>query len=314
MKTSKLILLFFILYKFNLFSETAMTWEIGINVYNTDYMANKEFRLTALSTVWDKSYRITDVYNFASGMTSISGVCGFDIFDDNSGTNRSISIGLYELRSISSSNQKVMYLDLRDCGVANNWSHTVGSLDFDIMFNWSDQQFEYNNINYNNRTLCIWDIFKKQPCVNYLQPTIPKNIFLSHYNGCPIINWDLSEPATTASYDIYREISSAPGYSLVASLPAGTVQWIDNNFNTGGASARYKIRAISGDGNLQSPDFSAIIETDIKPTTPSNLHCENNNGRPHLIWNLSEPPAAATYEVWRRVSSNPPKYLVVVED
>jgi hypothetical protein len=46
----------------------------------------------------------------------------------------------------------------------------------------------------------------------------------------------------------------------------------------------------------------------------TNLHYENCGGHPRLSWNLSEPREAATYEVWRRVSSNPPKYLVIVED
>lgn len=35
----------------------------------------------------------------------------------------------------------------------------------------------------------------------------------------------------------------------------------------------------------------------FQPTTLTNLHYENSSGHPHLIWNLSEPQEAATYEV-----------------
>jgi len=147
-----------------------------------------------------------------------------------------------------------------------------------------------------------------------LQPTTPTNLSISYTAGTPVLRWDLSEPSSAATYRIYREISTNPGFVQIGAVAAGTCQWTDNNFSTPNAFARYKIRTVSGDGNLESPDFSNNVQTDIKPTTPTNLHYENANGHPRLSWNLSEPQEAATYEVWRKVCSNPPKYSVIVED
>jgi len=60
--------------------------------------------------------------------------------------------------------------------------------------------------------------------------------------------------------------------------------------------------------------YQSNCQTCFQPITPTNLRYENHNGRPRLVWDLSALEEAATYEIWRRVSSNPPKYQVVVED
>ena len=57
-----------------------------------------------------------------------------------------------------------------------------------------------------------------------------------------------------------------------------------------------------------------VNKNHFQPTTPTSLSYSWSGSRVNLMWHHSEPQAAATYEVWRRVSSNPPKYLVVVED
>ncbi|RKY60301.1 MAG: hypothetical protein DRP96_05845 [Candidatus Neomarinimicrobiota bacterium] len=220
------------------------------------------------------------------------------------------------------------YLDFRDDryggydligGYAGHW------IDLWIKYDASTGRFYYSNDGNGNwiqltsdgsphPILSIWEIKEMgDPSRDRFQPTTPTNLALSYSNGNPVLNWDLSEPESAAYYKIYREISSSPGWNCIDSTGAGISTYTDNSFSIGNAYARYCIVAVSGNGKINSPDSSNQVQTSVKPTTPSNLTVTWSNNRPLLTWRCSEPRAAATYEVWRKVKGGF-KYLQTIED
>jgi len=112
-------------------------------------------------------------------------------------------------------------------------------------------------------------------------------------------------------------------WRLVQSLPAGTNNWTDNEFQISGTvnQASYKVRAVSGDGNLYSHDFSNTVSIMGKfltfdqqpaPTTSVNLQRDlpaisitpnpfNNTIKITIIFPEALPDLVAIYDITGRL-------------
>lgn len=300
----KNIFLIFMFFLFQIcYSEVMHTRELIIDIYNP-INSDRVFEAKAVSVVWDSDYYITSAFDTAWSTSTGIGRAGFDLLDGNTGPNSILGFGLYQIKC--SAHNTSFYIDYRDY----YWD---GCPDVYIEYNWTNREFIYNSGAINDDTLKIWEMLGQNQEIDKFQPTTPTNLALSYSNGNPVLNWDLSEPESAAYYKIYREISSSPGWNCIDSTGAGISTYTDNSFSIGNAYARYCIVAVSGNGKINSPDSSNQVQTSVKPTTPSNLTVTWSNNRPLLTWRCSEPRAAATYEVWRKVKGGF-KYLQTIED
>jgi len=250
-------------------TEPQHTYEIVIDTYNP-ICSNQLFIGSAVSVVWDRNFSLTNEYDSVSNITTGIGRTGFDFVtaDFPHSINPVIGYGLYKIRC--DYHNTITYLDYRDCGMADHWDSSVpGSIDIYIKYNWGLHRFEYADTNINEDTLRIWEIFNQEQSLECFQPTTPTNLHYENANGHPRLSWNLSEPQEAATYEVWRKVcSNPPKYSVIVedwrwvqSLPAGTNNWTDNDFQISGTvnQASYRVRAVSGDGHLYSPSFSNTV-------------------------------------------------------
>ena len=153
--------------------------------------------------------------------------------------------------------------------------------DFGINFNEEAEENRFSYAKWNkpiiwttikdSSVVGVWEILgvAGSPSRMKFQPTTPTNLHYENANGHPRLSWNLSEPQEAATYEVWRKVcSNPPKYSVIVedwrwvqSLPAGTNNWTDNDFQISGTvnQASYRVRAVSGDGHLYSPSFSNTV-------------------------------------------------------
>jgi hypothetical protein len=93
------------------------------------------------------------------------------------------------------------------------------------------------------------------------QPTDPSNLQISTSNAFhPLLTWTASaEPASVAKYDIYRSSGGSTYYKIASNLYATSYEdeaIIKTKF--GSQTYYYKVRAVSGDGLIESNGYTNI--------------------------------------------------------
>jgi hypothetical protein len=100
-----------------------------------------------------------------------------------------------------------------------------------------------------------------EPGLNKFQPTDPSNLQISTSNALhPLLTWTASaEPAGVAEYDIYRSSGGSTYYKIASNLSATSYEdeaIIKSKF--GSQTYYYKVRAVSGDGLIESNGYTNI--------------------------------------------------------
>jgi|GEM_PF-2134640 len=105
------------------------------------------------------------------------------------------------------------------------------------------------------------------PSCDEFQPTTPSDLTVSWSNNRPLLTWNCSVPSDTATYEVWRKVMGGFRYlqtiedwTCIHNNQAEDTTYSDNGFTSGsGYKAFYKIRAVSGDGNLYSPAWSNTV-------------------------------------------------------
>jgi len=168
------------------------------------------------------------------------------------------------------------YLDLRDDRYPGTPYYLINDFYIKLDENLASNRFSYMKCTgtyfttiTTGSTITIWTILdvSAPPSHIHFQPTTPTNLSYSWSGSRVNLIWYHSEPISAARYEVWRKIMGGARYTqtiedwtLICTNSAGDTTHLDREFYLGsGYKAYYKIRAVSGDGNLYSPGWSNEI-------------------------------------------------------
>lgn len=247
------------------------TLELFVQQFNVGN-GTVEYTATGVWTaMWDNSRHLTLADSLWSpGSVVIVGLdttlfqYGWDfVSSSHTGGHPMLAFGLYRLTNSFSSND-VFYLDYRhdSLGLAGTGVDALIRYDGSAHRLWA-RGYNPDSSWYafdSGDTIRIWRL-RRGPDVQQhtaqFQPTSPENLTLSNSGGHPKLTWSRSEPRGSAKYKVYR------GSTLITSTAISDTSYTDTQVSIGGGATTfyYKVRAISGDGTKESPDFSNTVST-----------------------------------------------------
>ena len=266
------------------FAETLiLPIELYIGIVNAS--ANITFTMTAESVVWaanrwfEDDFLISDEYNTSQWtadytLTSVDSWEGWHFVTSQGSLFPVYAYGLYKF---SMDQYNYFYLDYRDdrygnySGFGEPFGHEI---DLWIKYDANSYTFYYSTDKIywveidNGELYAIWEIKQMgDPTKDKFQPTTPTNLSVTWSGGHPLLSWNCSEPQQSATYEVWRKVMGGFKYkqTIVDWLKIGTnsvedTTYTDTDFGSGsGYKAYYKVRAVSGDGNLYSPDWKNTV-------------------------------------------------------
>ncbi len=125
-----------------------------------------------------------------------------------------------------------------------------------------------------------------------LLPIAPSNLQSNQITTTSAgLNWQLNSSNDTGVY-VYRSTGSTNVFSLIATLPAGTVAYPDNTLQSG-TLYQYEVAAFNPAGQSSV----AVTGLTTLPAAPTGLGANSNNGQINLSW--TAPVGALAFNVYR---------------
>jgi hypothetical protein len=240
--------------------------EVILNTINTSG-GTMRFVAVAQGTRWDSGGYLTSDY--ATSERSIYGDCdgcsppeGWDLVCSSEYNDPVLAYGLYKIYHSSYPAEFFFYIDLVDdraCYAGENP---------DVIYTWDNNSKDWwwrrpgnpDTLIVEGQTLKLWEQCAwggGYQSASKFQPTTPTNLTLTNSGGHPKLTWRRSDPRVSAKYKVYR------GSTLITANAVSDTTYIDMQVSIGGGATTfyYKVRAVSGDGTKESPDFSNIVST-----------------------------------------------------
>jgi large repetitive protein len=122
------------------------------------------------------------------------------------------------------------------------------------------------------------------------------------------LSWNAGAGAGATGYSIYRSLSAAGPFAIVAQVPAGTTTAVDTGL-TDGTTYYYRVTAFNAFGieSLPSSTVSRAPVYDLAPAVPSGLSAADvlgdSGGVVALAWNANGESDVTGYRVYRSATS-----------
>ena len=237
-----------------LFSQNSR-WAAEIFIYQEEEGTTEQlsFQATLASNVlWDEHFNLaTDLEGNLVTTSGDGDDVGWDFVGIAPYTGYGkLGYGYYKIECTS--DNKHFFLNIKS-------DNFIPMTNFDTYFNYSPT---YNEFSWgtgtaspgqsigNGAVLTIWELKPQlsQQTTSKFQPTRPTNLNIQVQNTHPHLTWNSSEPATS-EYRVFRKSSQTSWFAIANNISQNSYTDNEVTYQLGGTIYKYKIRAVSGNGN-----------------------------------------------------------------